>query len=70
MRTQMFYDGNKRTAQLLANRILIENGAGVLSIHVEDQEAFIKKLVKYYETDDEEDVSFFIYDRCIEGVNL
>ena len=70
MRTQMFYDGNKRTAQLLANRILIENGAGVLSIHVEDQKAFIKKLVKYYETDDEEDVSSFVYDRCIEGVNL
>ena len=70
MRTQMFYDGNKRTAQLLANKILIENGAGVLSIHVEDQKAFIKKLVKYYETDDEEDVSSFVYDRCIEGVNL
>lgn len=70
MRTQMFYDGNKRTAQLLANRILIENGAGILSIHVEDQEAFIKKLVKYYETGNEEDAASFVYDRCIEGVNL
>lgn len=70
MRTQMFYDGNKRTAQLLANRILIENGAGILSIHVEDQEAFIKKLVKYYETGNEKDTASFVYDRCIEGVNL
>ena len=70
MRTQMFYDGNKRTAQLLANKILIENGAGVLSIHVEDQEAFIKKLVKYYETGNEENVASFVYGRCIEGVNL
>lgn len=70
MRTQMFYDGNKRTAQLLANRIMIENGAGVLSIHVEDQDAFLKKLVKFYETDNEEDIASFVYERCIEGVNL
>ena len=70
MRTQMFYDGNKRTAQLLANRIMIENGAGVLSIHVEDQDAFLEKLVNFYETDDEEDIASFVYERCIEGVNL
>ena len=70
MRTQRFYDGNKRTAQLLANRIMIENGAGVLSIHVEDQDAFLKKLVKFYETDNEEDIVSFVYERCIEGVNL
>ena len=37
---------------------------------IEANPAFIKKLVKYYETDDEEDVSSFVYDRCIEGVNL
>ena len=70
MRTQMFYDGNKRTAQLLANKIMIENGAGVLSIHVEDQDAFLEKLVNFYETDDEEDIASFVYERCIEGVNL
>lgn len=70
MRTQMFYDGNKRTAQLLANKIMIENGAGVLSIHVEDQDAFLEKLVNFYETDDEEDIASFVYEHCIEGVNL
>ena len=70
MRTQMFYDGNKRTAQLLANKIMIENGAGVLSIHVEDQDAFLEKLVNFYETDDEEDIASFVYECCIEGVNL
>lgn len=70
MHAQMFYDGNKRTAQLLANKIMIENGAGVLSIHVEDQDAFLEKLVNFYETDDEEDIASFVYERCIEGVNL
>ena len=30
-----FLDGNKRTAILCANRILIENGAGIISIPVE-----------------------------------
>lgn len=30
MRSQMFFDGNKRTAQLAANQIMIQGGAGVL----------------------------------------
>ena len=69
IRTQMFYDGNKRTAQLLVNRLMIENEAEVLSIHVEDQDIFLK-LVRFYETDNEKDIASFLYERCIEGINL
>lgn len=34
-RTQMFLDGNKRVAQLIANKVLIENGVGIFRIKVE-----------------------------------
>ena len=34
------FDGNKRTAQLAANQIMIQGGAGVLRIPVECQKEF------------------------------
>ena len=42
MRSQMFFDGNKRTAQLAANQIMIQGGAGVLRIPVECQKEFLQ----------------------------
>lgn len=69
MRTQMFYDGNKRTAQLAANKIMIEGGAGVIAIPVDDRLEFTKKLVRFYETNEKDDISEFIYERCIDGIN-
>lgn len=38
MRSQIFYDGNKRVAQLAANQVMIQNGKGIISIPVEHQE--------------------------------
>lgn len=61
MRKQMFLDGNKRTAMICANRVLIENGAGLINIDVEHIEEFKTKLIGYYETNQkEEDTRFFI----------
>lgn len=50
-KTQLFYDGNKRVAQLMANKILISAGIGILSIPVELRDTFMKLLVSYYEDD-------------------
>lgn len=69
MRSQMFYDGNKRTAQLLANKIMIAGGAGIISVPVELQREFLEKLVAFYETGESKDISVFIYNSSIEGVN-
>lgn len=33
-RTQMFIDGNKRVAQLIANKVLIENNIGIFQIPI------------------------------------
>ncbi len=69
MRSQMFMDGNKRTAQIVANKIMINGGAGIVSIPVDKQREFIAKLIDYYETGDSTDLKSFIYDFCIDGFN-
>ena len=70
MRRQMFIDGNKRVAMLFANRIMIDNGCGIISIAQEYQPTFYEKLIKYYETNDMDDLKKWIYDHCIDGINL
>ena len=70
MRRQMFGDGNKRTSMLAANQIMISNGVGIISIPVELQRQFSKMLVEFYETNKMEDIKYFIYNSCIEGIPL
>lgn len=67
-RRQMFIDGNKRVAQLICNKILIENGIGILNIKYEDHEEFKIKLLYYYETGNPNDLFLFIKNKCIERV--
>lgn len=70
MRTQFFTDGNKRTAMLFANKIMIQNGKGIISIPISCDEKFGEELTKYYETNNMESLKQFIYDNCIEGIVL
>lgn len=49
-KAQLFIDGNKRVAQLAANKILISSNEGILKIPDTDVEGFISALVDYYET--------------------
>lgn len=69
MRAQLFYDGNKRTAQLAANQIMIQNGCGIIAIPVEDNIEFFEKLIKFYETNDNKELHDFLFDKCIDGFN-
>ena len=70
MRRQMFIDGNKRVAMLFANKIMIDNGCGIITIANELQEDFFTKLIKYYETNDMKELKLWIYNNCIDGINL
>ncbi|MDR1754102.1 MAG: Fic family protein [Eubacterium sp.] len=70
MRKQMFVDGNKRTAMLAGNHIMISNGAGIISIPMEAQDKFKSLLVKFYETNDMEEIKLFVYDNCIDGIDF
>lgn len=69
MRNQIFKDGNKRVATIIANKLLIENGCGIISIPVELDGTFKSMLVKYYETNNMNDLKQWLYDNCIDGVN-
>ena len=70
MRRQMFIDGNKRVAMLFANKIMIDNGCGIITIAQDLQPTFYDKLIKFYETGDNTDLKKWIYDNCIDGINL
>lgn len=69
MRSQIFKDGNKRVATIIANKILIECGCGIVSIPVELDGTFKSMLVNYYETNDMAELKQWLYDNCIDGVN-
>ena len=70
MRRQMFIDGNKRVAMLFANKIMIDNGCGIITIAQENQSIFFGKLIKYYETNDNKDLKEWLYETSIDGINL
>lgn len=70
MRGQIFYDGNKRVAQLAANQVMIQNGKGIISIQVEHQKQFFIMLVKYYETKQMDEIKEFVYENAISGINF
>lgn len=70
MRTQMFLDGNKRLAMLIGNKIMIENGQGIISVNQKDIKEFYRLLVAYYETNDMTKIKQFLYDSCIDGMNF
>lgn len=68
MRNQIFKDGNKRVATIIANKILIENGCGIISIPVELDGKFKTMLVEYYETNNMKNLKQWLYDNCIDGI--
>ena len=67
-RTQMFIDGNKRVAQLIANKILIENDIGIFQIPIEKLERFKILLIGFYETADDTAIIDFMKESCIKRV--
>lgn len=69
-RSQLFWDGNKRTASLIANKLLIDAGAGVLIITERYLRQFNKLMITYYETADAEKLKLFLYDHCIFGIDF
>ncbi|MBD5156382.1 MAG: cell filamentation protein Fic [Butyrivibrio sp.] len=70
MRAQLFYDGNKRIAMLIGNKIMIENGQGVISVSQKDIKPFYSLLVRYYETGNGAELKGFLYDNCVDGMTF
>lgn len=62
MKTQIYNDGNKRTAVVYANHFLISKGKGLLVIDYEKVPEFKKHLVAYYEDRDLTSIKRFLKD--------
>ena len=67
-RTQMFIDGNKRVAQLMSNKVLIENNIGIFQIPIEKLEEFKGLLIEFYETGDDKKIIGFMKEYCIRRI--
>ena len=69
MKMQLFNDGNKRTAMLIANHELIKSGKGIISISMEFKEEFGDKLISYYENEDKlEELKTFLFRSSLDGL--
>jgi len=68
-RSQMFLDGNKRVANLVANKEMIKNGMGILAVPVEKIGEYFTLLINFYETNDYTEIKKWIYENCIDGLN-
>ena len=62
---KFFYDGNKRTARLSSNLILLANNIGVLSVPARYKIEYNKLMLDFYETLEADEVIKFMLDKCI-----
>lgn len=69
-RGQFFWDGNKRTAMTLANKILISGGAGLITISDKDMEKFNTLLCEFYDSGDSTKLKDFLYNNAIRGIEF
>lgn len=69
-RSQNYWDGNKRTSTLIANKYLIMNGKGILTVPDNTLAEFNKLLVKYYETGGWDEIKGFLYDNAVQGMAI
>ena len=64
----MFLDGNKRVANLVANKEMIKNGLGIIAIPVEKISEYFPLLIDYYETGNSDNLKNWIYENAIDGI--
>ncbi len=70
MRKQLFWDGNKRTSTIVANKIMIQNGKGIIKVPDNKLEQFNELLSDYYTTNNMDTIKQFIYENCIDGITM
>ena len=64
MKTQIFNDGNKRTAIIFANHYLVAHGAGLMVVPENIVPEFKQLLVRYYEDKDVNSIKDFLRNQC------
>ena len=69
-RGQFFWDGNKRTSLMLANKILVSSGSGIMTITDKYMEQFNTLLLNYYNTGASKELKQFLYEDAIQGMTI
>ena len=64
MKTQIFNDGNKRTAIIFANHYLVAHSAGLMVVPESIVPEFKQLLVGYYEDIDVKSIKDFLKNQC------
>ena len=70
VRGQFFWDGNKRTSLMLANKILVSSGSGIMTITDKYMEQFNTVLLNYYNTGESKELKQFLYENAIQGITI
>lgn len=70
VRGQFFWDGNKRTSLMLANKILVFSGSGIMTITDKYMEQFNILLLNYYNTGKSKELKQFLYENAIQGMKI
>ncbi len=69
-RSQLFWDGNKRTSLAAANKLLLASGAGMLTIREADMMEFNVHLLHWYDTAESEPLTDYLYAHAIQGIEM
>ncbi len=65
MKKQIFIDGNKRTAVIFANHLLIKNACGLIVVPENLVDKFKTLLIYYYESGKEDEILAFLEEQII-----
>ena len=66
---RLFTDGDVRAAIMFANKLMVDNGCGIITVTPSSTDTFRKKL-KEYKDDQSDDFKDWIYKYCIKGPKL
>lgn len=65
---KLFSDGDVRVSLMFANKILVDNGNGVITVAPENDATFRQKMKEFREGDS--DFKEWIYRYCVQGVRI
>ncbi|MDR1312384.1 MAG: Fic family protein [Deltaproteobacteria bacterium] len=66
-RSQLFFDGNKRTAMIIANKHLLHYGRGMFFLEGQSRKNFVSVLIEFYETNNYRPALDYLYQNGIVG---
>ena len=70
MRNQLFWDGNKRTATLAANKLMIDNGAGLINVPLNKWDKWNELISEFYLTGKMDKLKDWTYENGIQGIEF